>query len=145
MFRVARKLSNVKRLVKGWNKTDFSHIFHEKEILSDKLLLGQNSIQHDGYDEINREVELSLLLDLHNIINKEEKFWRQRSRAIRLKDGDQNSKFFHLTTLKHKANNNIDGIMKGQDLLTREEKITTEVVSFFSSLFSWDPHICKED
>ena len=37
MFRVTRKLSNVKRKIKVWNKSDFGHIFKEKEDLSIKL------------------------------------------------------------------------------------------------------------
>ena len=44
MFRVSRKLSNVKRMVKVWNKTDFGHIFLEKEDLSQKLISIQDSI-----------------------------------------------------------------------------------------------------
>ncbi len=81
MYRVARKLSNVKRMVKAWNKSDFGHIFFEKEVLSDNLFSIQASIQEDGYDELNKDAELSILSDLHNIISKEEKFWRQRSRV----------------------------------------------------------------
>ena len=30
IFRVSRKLSNIKRMVKVWNKIEFGHIFHEK-------------------------------------------------------------------------------------------------------------------
>ena len=37
MFRVTRKLSNVKRKIKVWNKIDFGHIFKEKENLSVNL------------------------------------------------------------------------------------------------------------
>ena len=80
MFRVSRKLSNVKRMVKVWNKMDFGHIFHEKEEFSKKLSSIQDIIQQEGYDELNMEAELSIISDLHNIISKEEKFWRQRSR-----------------------------------------------------------------
>ena len=72
MFKVSRKLRNVKRMVKVWNKSDFGHIFHEKDDLSDKLITIQASIEEDGYDELNREAELSILLDLHNIISKED-------------------------------------------------------------------------
>ena len=111
--RVARKLSNVKRMIKVWNKMDFGHIFHDKEDLTIKLISIQDNIQQEGYNELNIEAELSILSDLHNIISKEEKFWRQRSRINWLKEGDQNTKFFHLSTLKHRENNRILGIKKG--------------------------------
>ena len=74
MYRVARKLNNVKRMVKAWNKSDFGHIFSNKEDLSIKLSSIQASIQENGYDMLNREEELSILFDLHDIINKEKNF-----------------------------------------------------------------------
>ena len=91
MYRVARKLNNVKRMVKAWKKLGFGHIFSDKAYLSVKLSSIQASIQENGYDNLNREEELSILFDLHNIINKKEKFCRQRSRVNWLKDGDQNT------------------------------------------------------
>ena len=145
MFRVTRKLSNVKRKIKVWNKIDFGHIFKEKEDLSVKLSSVQEPIQQEGYNESNRESELAILTEMHDIISKKDKFWRQRSRINWLKDGDQNTKFFHLTTLKHRANNKIYGIKKGQDLLTKENDILAKVVSFFSSLLSWDTLLSKVD
>ncbi len=145
MFRVARKLSNVKRMVKAWNKSDFGHLFSQKEYLSTNLTSIQASIQENGYDASNSEEELSILSDLHDIISKEEKFWRQRSRINWLKEGDQNTKFFHLSTLKHRANNRIFGLKKDQGVLTKEEDISLEAASFFSSLLSWDPCISKVD
>ena len=80
MFRVTRKLSNVKRMIKIWNKSGFGHIFHEKKELFDNLTIIQDCIQKEGYTETNRVSELKTLSEIHNIINKEEKFWRQRSR-----------------------------------------------------------------
>ena len=113
MFRVARKLRNVKRMIKVWNKTDFGHIFQEKEDLSDKLTSIQDNIQQEGYTDLNREVELSILSNLHNIISKEEKFYKQRSKINWLKEGDQNTIFFYLSNLKHRENNRISRIKKG--------------------------------
>ena len=45
MFRVSNKLSNVKRMIKVWNKIYFGHIFHEKEDFSVKLSSIQDTIQ----------------------------------------------------------------------------------------------------
>ena len=44
MFRVSIKLSNVRRMIKVWNKMDFGHIFCDKEDLSIKLNSIQNNI-----------------------------------------------------------------------------------------------------
>ena len=113
MFRVTRKLSNVKRMIKTWNKSNFGHIFQEKKELVDNLTLIQDSIQKECYTKTNRDSELKTLSEIHNIINKEEKFWRQRSRITWLKEGDRNTKLFHLSTLKHRAGNRISSIRKG--------------------------------
>ena len=145
MFKVTRKLSNVKRKIKVWNKSDFGHIFKEKEELSIKLSSVQDSIQEEGYNDSNRDSELAILLELHDIISKEEKFWRQRSRINWIKEGDQNTSFFHISTLKHRANNRISGIKKGSSMLIDEKDISVEVVSFFSSLLSKDPSLSMSD
>lgn len=62
-----------------------------------------------------------------------------------MKEGDQNSRFFHLTTLKHQTNNRIVSIKKGQDLLTKDDEVVKEVVQFFSSLLFKDPLQYMED
>lgn len=80
MFRVTKKLSNMKWMIKIWNKMDFGHIFQEKEEISDKLSSIHDLIQHDGYNEHNRNIEMSILTNFHNIISKEENLWKQRSR-----------------------------------------------------------------
>ena len=37
----------------------------------------QDGIQVDGYEKFSREKENSKLVELHDIITKEEMFWRQ--------------------------------------------------------------------
>lgn len=44
MFRVTRKLSYVKRMIKVWNIKNFGHIFHDKEDLSNTLTSIQDNI-----------------------------------------------------------------------------------------------------
>ncbi len=58
-----------------------------------------------------------------------------------MKEGDRNTRFFHLTTLKHQANNRISNIVKGQVQITNDDEIEKEAVCYFSSLLSVDPSL----
>lgn len=79
MHIMVKKLRNVKSNIRIWNKEDFGHIFQEKlqavGILSDL----QERIQKEGYNDHLRSLESEDLSTLHNLISREEAFWRQRS------------------------------------------------------------------
>lgn len=76
MFRVAAKLKNVKKHIKIWNKMTFGNIFDKKSKILEELRDIQNKIQADGYEMVSREEESLKLVELHDIITKEESFWR---------------------------------------------------------------------
>ncbi len=77
LFRVAAKLKNVKKSIKFWNKTTFGNIFENKNKIVEELKDIQDKIQADGYELVSREEESDKLVELHDIITKEEMFWRQ--------------------------------------------------------------------
>ena len=72
-------------------------------------------------------------------------FGKKISRVNWLKEGDQNTRFFYLSTLKHHANNRISSIKKGQSPLSKDDKIVDEAVQFFSSLLTKDPSLLLTD
>lgn len=102
-------------------------------------------IQKEGYNDYNRIKERSILIELHNIISRKEHFWKKRSRINWIKEGDQNTRIFHLSTLKHQENNSIQGINKVQAILTNDNEIVDEAVQLFSSLLSSDSFLSKKD
>lgn len=82
--------------------------------------------------------ENEILKRYHDIISKEEPFWKQRSRCIWLMEGDKNTRFFHMSTIKHKASNRIKKLMVDNVELVKEEEIRNEAKSFFSDLLCRD-------
>ena len=107
---------------------DFGNIFQTKERILEDLSEVQEEIQNWGYDDIRMNFEKDILAKLHNIVGKEEMLWRQRSRSVWLKEGDKNSRFFHLSTMKHRVANIISQIKKGDDMIREDNEIYEEAI-----------------
>lgn len=52
--------------------------------------------------------------DMNGILLQEEMIWRQKARTDWLKCGDNNIKFFHITTLRIRRRNQIDALRDNQ-------------------------------
>ncbi|XP_057828258.1 uncharacterized protein LOC131039491 [Cryptomeria japonica] len=139
IFRIAKKLRFVKEMVKKWNKEIFVDIFLQKSTLQVELNLIWDKILKEGYVGDNFAKESDVLTKCHSIIAREEIFWRQRSRSLWLNDGDRNTRFFHVTTLKHRATNRIDHLVRNGRRIEKEEEISEAIVEFFGELLKADP------
>ncbi|XP_059073804.1 uncharacterized protein LOC131874442 [Cryptomeria japonica] len=138
MFWVAKNLRHVKERVKKWNREVFGDIFVQKFAIQEELVLIQGKYQHEGYVNDNFAKESEALSKYHNIIAREETFWRQRSRALWLKDGDKNTRLFHISTLKHRTANRIGHMMNNGRIIDNEDEISRVVVEFFVDLLKKD-------
>ena len=145
MFQVTKKLRHIKSNIKKWKKLNFGNIFESKAKIFKDLDIIEDDIQNEDYNEERLDKEKFILVELHNLIGREEAFWKQISRVVQLKEGDQNTRFFHIKTLKHKANNRITRIKRGVDVLEEEKDIADEAISFFSSLLSIDLDLLEEE
>jgi hypothetical protein len=58
----------------------------------------------------NLELEASLCLELEEWLEKEEIKWKKKSRELWLREGDHNSRFFHLSTIIRRRSNRINEI-----------------------------------
>ncbi|XP_074315430.1 uncharacterized protein LOC141651628 [Silene latifolia] len=89
----------------------------------------------------NVEERKKVMKDINQLLRQEEMFWRQRSRALWLKDGDRNTKYFHRKAGSAKQKNKIgriveeDGTPAGFDelLVGVQGRVTAGMNEIFSA------------
>lgn len=84
------------------------------------------------------------LVEYHDIISKEESFWRQKSRKIFLKEGDRNSKYFFMTTIKHRMGNKISRLKIDGVISEKEEDFRGDANKFFFDLLKKVDNLDKD-
>ncbi|KAF5459634.1 hypothetical protein F2P56_019568, partial [Juglans regia] len=127
-FIFANKLKALKRDLKEWNKQSFGDIRENNNI---KWLEIQELDRLQEVRPLSEEEQLQrtvLVADLERIILQEEMSWRQKSRALWLREGDRSTKFFHSIANSHRRNNNIE-VLKIEGMECRDEEVIKEHVT----------------
>lgn len=91
---------------------------------------------HSRQHECGEELKI-IETQIHQLLLDEEIFWKQRSRANWLREGDKNTKNFHLKVSSRKRKNKIWGIENERGDWTEEnEEVEKEFFGYFTKLFS---------
>ncbi|XP_074303359.1 uncharacterized protein LOC141637839 [Silene latifolia] len=88
-----------------------------------------------------REVEerRKIVHEIADLLRQEETFWRQRSRALWLRDGDRNTKFFHQKASQIKEKNNIAKLIDERGRVVSDRQgMAACAVRYFRGLFTSD-------
>ena len=80
-----------------------------------------------------RRVEIKT--DIEYLASLEEISWRQKSKALYLKEGDNNIEFFHRLANSHRCTNTMRGVEVEGFLYEDEFAIQDQVVGFYKSLY----------
>ena len=78
-----------------------------------------------------RSQELVLHQNLGILLKQEELYWKQRSRLRWLKEGDENTKFFHAVANGLRNRNHIPSIAQGNSRIVENEEIGKVFTSIF--------------
>ena len=92
----------------------------------------------DGIIDKAREIQ-GLKKEINEIQIREEYMWKQRSKALWLKWGDQNTKFFHATASQWRRKNRIDGLQNHQGEWTNDQEgIENIILEYFAKIYRSD-------
>ncbi|KAF3661675.1 hypothetical protein FXO37_12812 [Capsicum annuum] len=108
-----------------------------------------------------QELEHTLVRDYRLILQQEQEFWRLKSRISWLAEGDNNTRFFHTSTLNRRRRNRINSLRDdSRNWNYSEENIKNSIFQYYNNLYSTEHHaaplgfqlnpssrgsICKED
>lgn len=84
----------------------------------------------------DREAHLLARAEVQTWLEREETMWRQRSKALWLKEGDQNSKYFHTKAYHRRRRNGIKRLKDTNGEWQDGEKKDRIILEYFQNLFS---------
>ncbi|CAN1136889.1 Transposon TX1 uncharacterized 149 kDa protein [Linum perenne] len=106
----------------NWNRNTFGNILKRKKRLLD-LLVKADLVVAGNPSEANRREEAEIRSKLELVLWQEEALWVQKSRSNWAVNGDKNTRFFHLATLKRRVINRIKRL-KDEDGVWVEDQLS---------------------
>jgi hypothetical protein len=144
-FILASKLKALKEDLKQWNKVTFGDVRYRRlrrmgDILELDVKEGRRGLsveEHSLREELKDEVV--------RLAHMEETSWRQKSRVLCLKEGDNNTSFFHRTANSNRKNNYLNRLEVDGHVFDDKEDIKLQVEQFYHSLLQeteyWRPEV----
>lgn len=122
-----------RQALKKWNKTTFGNL-KQKIVSAEARVLHCQQVLDSDYPA-SHQADLSAKAALHEELKAQEVKWRQKSRLQWLNEGDNNTKFFHLSAKARSSFNSIkhttiDGIKIEDPAI-----IQAQAVDYFLNLF----------
>ncbi|XP_035545961.1 uncharacterized protein LOC118348444 [Juglans regia] len=115
-----------------WNRHSFDHV--QKIIFQAKQNLLR--LHENGHLGNNREESEIAWAEVHKWLERDEVMWIQRSKALWLKEGNRNSKYFHMKASQRRKKNKI-GKLQDENWVWQElEGRDMLVIDYFRNMFT---------
>lgn len=104
--RLCKKQEATRQALRKWNK----EVFGLYQVRINTLIQKISNVQSANPSNSNGRSEAALQAELREWLLKSEVLWREKSRELWLRERDKNTKFFHLSTIIRRRQNNIEAI-----------------------------------
>ena len=130
---IQKRLQSCKDHLQDWNYKVFGNV---TKVLKQKQRRLQYLEELNLLHELAEEIQ-GLKKGINEMLFREEVMWNQRSRALWIKCGDRNTKFFHATANNRQRKNRIEGISNSEGRW-REDRMEVEnvILEYFTEIYS---------
>ncbi|GLT84225.1 hypothetical protein SLE2022_024700 [Rubroshorea leprosula] len=110
---IAECATHFKSSARIWSRATFENIHKKKKEILARVAGIQRFLQSKNSSSL-RQLEKELTQEYQHILKYEEDLWFLKSRTQWIQDGDRNTKFFHVSTIKRRSYNRIMGLKNAQ-------------------------------
>ncbi|XP_075655074.1 uncharacterized protein LOC142625274 [Castanea sativa] len=144
-FVLAKKLKALKEDIIQWNCNEFGNVVRKKKELLEALKLLDAKEGVNGLFEVEIGERVVLRSQIQNLLSLEEVSWRQKSRMLCIKEGDNNTKFFHKMANSRRRYNHISMLEVNGVIYEDESEMANQTVQFYKNLYKeteeWRPFV----
>ncbi|KAL9666388.1 hypothetical protein QQ045_000718 [Rhodiola kirilowii] len=116
----------------SWSSKEFGKVGKKVNDLKTQI----QNLRKGPRTEDTMAAESRLSSELDEWLEREELWWKQRSRAEWLKNGDRNTSYFHAKASQRKKRNRIERLKNNIEELTESEsEIASIITSYFTNIF----------
>lgn len=144
MFRLAKRLKNMKKYLRDMNRRS-GNVFDRVEAIRTELARVQMSLDKDPDNAVLREEELIYAHAFREAVIDEEKVLKQKSKIQWLKEGDFNSTYFHKVVKGRVSRNRIDVVYNDEGKACHGMDATNLFVSHFQTFLGTEDHVYDID
>ena len=142
---IAKKLKALKEDIIQWNRSEFGNVERQKKELLEALKLLDDKEGEYGHSEVEIGERAVLRSQIQNLLSLEEVLWRQKLRVLCIKEGDNNTKFFHKVANSRRRYNHISMLEVNGVIYEDESKMAEQAVQFYKNLYKkteeWRPFV----
>ena len=142
-FVFAKKLKALKEDIVQWNRLEFGRVGRKKSQLLETLKLLDAKEGEFGLSDAKSCERAVARSEVENLLSLEEISWRQKSRMLWIKEGDNNTKFFHKMANSRRRFNHLSFLEVDGVIYEEESEMATLVVNFYKNLYEeskeWRP------
>lgn len=133
---LTEKLSCLTMKMRRWSREVFGNIKLKKTRCLDRIRGIQLALSQNGSNYL-KQLEEELVAEYNELLNQEEVFWFQRSKLQWMVNGERNTRFFHLTTIRKQRKRIITRLKDENEIWVEDMgKLRKMAKDFYLSLYT---------